>query len=64
MADLHYPLKRLERLATRCGIARSIADAAQLAPKLELIDLRGCGGIVDAASIVLRAAEWSVKLLV
>jgi hypothetical protein len=46
----------------------SVTDAGlvglQLAPALELIDLRGCAGIVDAASIVLRAAERSVKVLV
>jgi Leucine-rich repeat (LRR) protein len=46
----------------------SVTDAGlvglQLAPALELIDLRGCAGIVGAASIVLRAAERSVKVLV
>jgi hypothetical protein len=34
----------------------------QLARALEIIDLCGCAGIVDTASIVLRAAEWSVTL--
>jgi Leucine-rich repeat (LRR) protein len=46
----------------------SVTDAGlvglELAPALELIDLRDCAGIVDAASIVLRAAERSVKVLV
>jgi hypothetical protein len=46
----------------------SVTDAGlvglQLAPALELVDLRRCAGIVDAASIVLRAAERSVKVLV
>jgi hypothetical protein len=48
-------------------VQSSVTDAGlvglQLAPALELIDLRGCAGIVDVASIVLRAAEWSVTLL-
>jgi Leucine-rich repeat (LRR) protein len=46
----------------------SVTDAGLvgllLAPALELIDLRHCAGIVDGASIVLRAAERSMKVLV
>jgi hypothetical protein len=46
----------------------SVTDAGlvglQLAPALEFVDLRGCVRISDAASIVLRAAERSVKVLV
>jgi Leucine-rich repeat (LRR) protein len=36
----------------------------QLAPALAFVDLRDCAGIVDDASVVLRAAERSVKVLV
>jgi hypothetical protein len=39
-------------------------SALELAPALEFVDLRRCAGIVDAVSIVLRAAERSVKVLV
>jgi Leucine-rich repeat (LRR) protein len=36
----------------------------ELAPALEFVDLRGCARVVDAASIVLRAAERSMKVSV
>jgi hypothetical protein len=46
----------------------SVTDAGlvglQLAPALEFVQLRNCAGIADAASVVLRAAERSVKVLV
>jgi Leucine-rich repeat (LRR) protein len=49
-------------------VKSSVTDAGlvglELAPALEFVDLRGCAGIVDVASIVLRAAERSVKVSV
>jgi Leucine-rich repeat (LRR) protein len=48
--------------------ASSVTDAGlvglELAPALELIDLRRCVGVADIASIVLRASERSMKVLV
>jgi hypothetical protein len=44
----------------------SVTDAGlvglELAPALEFVDLRYCAGVTDAASVVQRAAERSVKV--
>jgi hypothetical protein len=50
------------------SLRSSITDGGlvglEMAPALEFVDLCGCAGIVDAASIVWGAAERSVKVLV
>jgi Leucine-rich repeat (LRR) protein len=57
--------KTLRRLVlSQSSVTDSGLVGLQLAPALELIDLRNCAGIVDGASLDLRAAERSVKVLV
>jgi Leucine-rich repeat (LRR) protein len=61
-------LFRSKSLRSLVLVQSSVTDAGlvglQLAPALEFIDLRGCTGVADIASIVLRAAERWVKVLV
>jgi Leucine-rich repeat (LRR) protein len=57
--------KSLRRLVlSRSSITDAGLVGLQLAPALEFVALRRCAGIADAASIVLRAAERSLKVLV
>jgi hypothetical protein len=46
----------------------SVTDAGlvglEVVPALEFVDLRRCAGVAGAASLTLRAAERSVKVLV